>query len=85
MASQKPMAGWRAFRALRQPPAPIPIRRHGNYKHGSYAKTDRADRQTIRWCLGVLRGRVGPVPPAFSEPVRPLGWAAYRRARELTP
>ena len=48
-------AGWAAFRALRQRPAPIPRRRHGNRKHGNYTKSGRASMGRVRLLARLLR------------------------------
>ena len=72
--------GWAAFRALRQTPAPIPPRRHGNWKHGKYAKDSITSRLRFRWAIAVLDGRWSG-PPPWSENAPAPGWAAYRAGR----
>jgi hypothetical protein len=71
--------GWAAFRALRQTPAPIPPRRHGNWKHGHFAKGDPMAKLRFLWALGVLNGRWNG-PPPWAESAPP-GWSAFRRRR----
>jgi hypothetical protein len=41
-------AGWAVFRALRQRPAPVPPRRHGNFRHGRFAKGSMEERRRFR-------------------------------------
>jgi hypothetical protein len=56
-------SGWRAFCALRCAPVPIPPRRHGNWKHGAYAKADIEAFRRVRALIQALRrGAWGVVP-----------------------
>jgi hypothetical protein len=48
-------AGWAAFRALRQRPAPIPLRRHGNHRHGRYAKRSVEEQLLFRRWRQLMR------------------------------
>jgi hypothetical protein len=71
-------AGWAAFRALRQKPAPIPRHRHGNRKHGNYSKSGRASMALIRFCARALRTGRGDLSTFYGpQPVAP-GWRAFR-------
>jgi len=70
-------SGWAAYVAFRQPPAPVFVRRHGNWRHGRYAKRDPMDRLRFRWAKAALSGRRTGAPP-WAESAPPPGWAAYR-------
>ena len=71
--------GWAAFRAFRQTPAPVFVHRHGNWRHGYYAKRGRVDRLHLRVAIAVLNDRwTGPVP-WHREPAP--GWAVFRTSR----
>jgi hypothetical protein len=48
-------AGWAAFRALRQRPAPVPPRRHGNHRHGRYAKRSVEEQLLFRRWRQLMR------------------------------
>jgi hypothetical protein len=72
--------GWAAFRALRQTPAPISPRRHGNWKHGHFAKGDPMAKLRFLWARAVLDGRWNG-PPPWPESAPPPGWSAYRAGR----
>ena len=50
--------GWAAFRLLRQSPAPLPLRRHGNRVHGRYSKAHIEEMRELRWCVKIIRGRL---------------------------
>jgi hypothetical protein len=71
--------GWRAFRAFRQVPAPLFVRRHGNWKHGDYAKGSIASRHRLRAAIAVLDGRWSGPLPWLSEPAP--GWSVFRSSR----
>lgn len=79
--SRNGLAGWPAFRASRQQPAPIPSRRHGNWKHGRYTKDRRDSARLFRALCGVLNGRGdqldGWTPPRW----KPSGWLVYWASR----
>src|SRR5690606_25960868 len=49
------LAGWAAFRVLRQRPMPTPPRRHGNRKHGGYSKAGRESARWLRTWVRLLR------------------------------
>jgi hypothetical protein len=73
--------GWAAFCAFRQTPAPLFVRRHGNWRHGYFAKFSREGRRHLRLVRAALNGRwIGPLP-CHREPAP--GWAAYRAARRM--
>jgi len=72
--------GWAAFRVFRQTPAPMFVHRHGNWRHGYYAKQGRVDRLQLRMAIAVLRGRWSGSLPWSPEPTAP-GWAAFRSSR----
>jgi hypothetical protein len=71
-------SGWAAFRELRQQPAPIPKRQHGNYRHGRFSRSGRTSMAMIRLCVRMLRGGLGHMPVSGFGPGMPLGWRAYR-------
>jgi hypothetical protein len=76
--------GWPAFRLLRQKPALIPSRRHGNWVHGRYSISRIEGMRKARLCLRILRSeRWLAMPDIYSA--KPLGWEAYRIAREEPP
>jgi hypothetical protein len=78
-------AGWAAFRALRQRPAPIPPRRHGNHRHGRYAKSTADARRRFRlWARWLRGGEVGEAVPGLPPPEHP-GWWRYRERRRFMP
>lgn len=81
MALRNVPAGWTAFRAFRQRPAPIPDRQHGNHRHGRYSRQGRKERALVRLCAGLLRAGSGDMPVPGLLPTRPLGWAGYRTGR----
>jgi hypothetical protein len=75
--------GWAAFRAFRQTPAPVFVHRHGNWRHGYYAKQGRVDRLHLRLAIAVLNGCwTGPLP-WHREPAP--GWAVFRTSRSAWP
>ena len=55
---QNTPAGWHAFRVLRQKPAAVPVRRHGNYRHGDYSKGRIESMRLLRACVRVLRREI---------------------------
>jgi hypothetical protein len=64
MQHRDALAGWAAFRALRQRPAPARPRRHGNLRHGRCAKGSSEDRRWLRLWMRWQRGGAAdePVP-----------------------
>jgi hypothetical protein len=48
-------SGWHAFRALRQPPVPIPDKQHGNFRHGDYSRARIEGMRQVRECVRMLR------------------------------
>jgi hypothetical protein len=73
--------GWAAFRALRQRPAPVPRRRHGNRKHGNYTQSARASMALIRFCARALRTGRGDLSTFYGrQPVAP-GWRVFRKGQ----
>lgn len=80
-ASQNARAGWLAFREVRQIPAPMFMRKHGNLKHGRYSKQGIERMRTVRHCARMLRSGLWDTPvPGFTRRIS-QGWAAYRAAR----
>ena len=49
------LSGWAAFRALRRSPAPIPTRRHGNWRHGRYSRARIEGMREFRRCVKMIR------------------------------
>jgi len=56
------------------------VRRHGNWRHGHYAKQGRVDRLCMRAPIAALNGRLVRPWPWPSKPIAP-SWAAWREAR----
>jgi len=75
---------WPAFGVLRQKPAPILSRRHGNWVHGRYSISRIEGMRKARLCCRILRGERGLTIPDIYPP-KPFGWKAYRIAREKQP
>lgn len=74
-------AGWAAFQALRQRPAPIRPRLHGNWRHGMRSKRGREDAALVRLLVRVLR-RPSLAPDWLLETApRPMGWRGYLAGR----
>ena len=71
--------GWAAFRAFRQEPAPIPVRHHGNWRHGGYSREGREAMALVRFCARLVRGGPGRLPKLGLRPPRPLGWEGFPR------
>ncbi len=71
--------GWAAFRAQRQRPAPIHPRRHGNWKHGHYAKEDRETLRLVLLCCRMLRAGLWNQPVFGAHKPRPPGWAVFHK------
>jgi hypothetical protein len=65
-----PLSGWAAFRALRQSPAPIPRRRHGNWLHGRYSKGQINQMREVRRCVKVIWQPLSP-PARMPPPTSP--------------
>jgi hypothetical protein len=61
-------AGWAAFRVLRRRPAPVRPRRHGNLRHGRYAKGGGELRRLARAWRWALREGTGGEPVAGLRP-----------------
>lgn len=82
MTGRNVPAGWGAFCALRQKPAPIPRAVHGNWRHGGRSESGREQMRQIRFCVRVLRrpGLLMTLPDSFPEgwlTRNPAGWRAY--------
>ena len=43
---------------LRQSPAPIPLRHHGNWVHGRYSKAHMEEMRLFRRCVKIIRARI---------------------------
>lgn len=82
-------AGWAAFRALRQAPAPHQPKRHGNWKHGMRSRFGIDEGRKIRVMLRILDApRIGavlrvPGVLAWLYPPRPMGWMHFTKQRSL--
>lgn len=90
MTGRNVPAGWAAFRALRQTPAPHRAKRHGNWRHGGRSRWGVEQAREVRClvrALDVLDGRrVGKLAPHFMGWLRPLrvaGWGGYRLRRRV--
>lgn len=75
------LAGWAAFRVLRQRPMPTPPRRHGNRKHGGYSKAGRESARWLRAWVRLLRRGVWDERLALPRRPKAPGWRFYRRRR----
>ena len=87
MSGRNVPAGWAAFRALRQTPAPHRPKRHGNWKHGARSRLGMEEWRELRVMLRILDApRVGAglrVPGVLEwlfKP-RPAGWGGHRLSR----
>lgn len=78
-------AGWAAFRALRQKPATILPRRHGNWVHGNYSRQRIEGLRLVRACSRIMRRRPRRLTPqkveVLVEVIRSEGAASRGRAR----
>jgi hypothetical protein len=80
------LAGWAAFRALRQRPAPVLVRQHGNHRHGRYAKDSVEERRRFRLYIRALRHvKLGDAVPGVRLPPEPSTWRLYRERRGHRP
>jgi hypothetical protein len=83
MTLRNRLSGWAFYRELRQQPAPIPKRRHGNYRHGGFAREGRASLATFRLWARVLRSGLRHMPSPEMHPSLSEGWRCYRERTDV--
>ena len=77
------MSGWMTYPDRRATPrGNYKRRRHGNAKHGRYAKQACASRLSVRWLKAMVYGRA--TPEMIVELPRPApGWRLYPHLHPL--
>src|SRR6266568_488998 len=75
--------GWPVYvRATAEPQGDYEPRRHGNWKHGRFAKDD-GSRALLRLCIRLLRRGINRVPDGVDWPGarQPIGWRIFPHVR----
>ncbi len=76
--------GWAAFRALRRPPTPLPHRRHGNWIHGRFSRSQIEGMREAGRLIRIVRGTWRLPDLVEVDRPAPMAWKAYRDARHQT-